>query len=133
MRVTLIQTLATEARDFSRTAQMMLGILEREAKAGDDFLVLPECVFSCIHAFLGTIRRPAALAAVPEFLRRVQKVAAENGVYIVLGIPEVRDGRLMNDAVVIGRDGSIIARASKSNLWHFDRQTFAAGEEFARL
>ena len=131
MRVTLIQTLATEARDFSRTAQMLLGILEREAKAGDDFLVLPECVFPAYMLSLEPSVAPAALAAVPEFLRRVRRVAAENGVYIVLGIPEVRDGRLMNDAVAIGRDGSIIARASKSNLWHFDRQTFAAGEEFA--
>lgn len=93
------------------------------AASGADLIVTPECT-----NFIGTNRTRQRDTLVPEeadpTLSRLRQVAAELGVWLVIGSLSVAtgsaDGRFANRCFVIGPDGAIVARYDKIHMFDVD-------------
>lgn len=60
----------------------------------------------------------------------VQKIAREEGIAIVAGLPEYEAGHFFNSAVFIDDSGAELGRYRKTHLFgSLDRSTFTAGEQ----
>ena len=87
-------------------------------------VVLPECLdLGWTSATAGELAQP-----VPGLVSdRLCKAAASTGIIVVAGLTE-RDGdRLFNAAIIVGADGTILAKHRKVNEMDFARKVYDAG------
>jgi predicted amidohydrolase len=61
-------------------------------------------------------------------VRRVEALAAELGMHIVFGMPELADGRVYNAAVVVGAGGTGPVVHRKAHLWGAEGKLFSRGD-----
>lgn len=125
MRLTVIQMLAADISQFKETSRRIQQKIKQACQQGADLILLPECAYPAY--MIGLEKEPCSLRALPEFLDKMSAMAAENKIYLVVGTALVEEGNLYNGAVVFNREGKLIAKACKSNLWHFDCKWFKAG------
>ena len=108
-----------------------LAAAARDAKdRGADLLVSPEMFVTGYN--IGD--RVAELAARP-LVEEVARVAAEAGIAVVAGLPELfGDGTVANTAVLVDADGTELARYRKTHLFSdLDRALFVAGDALGPL
>lgn len=113
MRASVIQT-DPRLGDVQRNLAECMAVIEREAAAGTDLLVFPECALSGYM-----LDEPTAWACAEPIpgpaTDALSEVGARTGVHCVMGLLE-RDGdRLRNTAVLVGPDG-IVGRYRKSHI-----------------
>lgn len=64
-------------------------------------------------------------------VRRMERVAADTGVQVVYGMPELGDGgRVHNSAVIVDPGGATTVAHRKAHLWGAEAKIFAPGDSF---
>lgn len=129
MKIALVQMLSDSIVNHRSTANRIEERIQKACEGHPDFIVLPECAYPSY--MLGSDEKACeeALAATGDLISSIKKLAKQNSVYIVIGLALENEGKLYNAALVFDREGKIINRAYKSNLWHFDEKWFEAGQE----
>ncbi|GHH38927.1 carbon-nitrogen hydrolase family protein [Lentzea cavernae] len=98
------------------------------AEAGARLLVTPEMSLSGYNIGRRTLRELAEPENGP-MCDEVARIAAESGVAIVHGWPELDGERVHNSVRVVGADGTGLATYRKTHLFGaLDRSSFSAGE-----
>ncbi|MGE5580542.1 MAG: nitrilase-related carbon-nitrogen hydrolase [Bacillota bacterium] len=129
VRVALIQHRAYDVDNSSQGLDAVLSLLEHAGRSGIDLAVLPECSFP--GYYLGLRGNPHKAAEGWErALGAFRDVARRRKFNLVAGIAEEDGAKLYNSAFLIGRDGTILGRARKTFLWHFDEKWFSPGDEY---
>ena len=128
MKLALLQLEGFHIADHEKAYQNILAKLEEACQTDADLILLPECSYPgyLMGAVVDTSWEPRLF----ELLETVSQKAAAYGKYIAIGVSYPEDGKLYNSAVVFDRKGTRLGRWDKSNLFHFDRQWFTAGEKF---
>ena len=121
--VASIQVFAHEAVEFERRWPHIAALVEEAAAAGAKLIVAPE---GTVPGYvIGTDPvEPALLSSVAE---HIGLVATKYGATIVYGSAYVENGMIFNTGTVVGPSGSVLGRAEKQLLWHFDERWFARG------
>ncbi|MBN1341666.1 MAG: hypothetical protein JXQ73_03250 [Phycisphaerae bacterium] len=104
-------------------------IIRGAGQFGVDLLVLPECAYPAYH-----LRSRAVYDALPLLGHEglLQLLSAETRaakLHLAIGVVEPRQGRLYNNAVLIGPSGNLIGAYSKQFLWDYDHDYFTPGSE----
>jgi 5-aminopentanamidase len=95
---------------------------------GAELLVTPEMFLTGYDLGPDTATRVRALA--PGLTERVQPIAREHGLALLVGLPEVEGDDCFNTAVFVGPDGEVLGRHRKVHLFtDFDRDVFTAGDQ----
>lgn len=128
-----------EPKMMDKTANLakIEDMARRAALAGAELIVFPECCLSGYPVTPELSRQVMALAEEvhgprrgPSVLR-LERLAAEVGADLVVGLPE-RDGdTVANTAVVVSASDGVVGAHRKAHLWVADREFFTAGEGFA--
>ena len=126
MKLTVIQLLADDINRFQNTSHRIQQKIREACQEGADLILLPECAYPAY--MIGLEKEPDSLSNIPDFLSRMSELAAGNQVYLAVGTAMFEDGVLYNGVAVFDRSGEMIAKAYKSNLWHFDGKWFSQGE-----
>ncbi len=143
LRLALLQLPAFELADHEAAWAELLRRID-EAVAGSsagapDLIVLPEASYPAYYLHSREAYDAAGVLADEEVERAIGERAARHGCAIAVGLVQrggdaaPDDGRLVNTAVLFGRDGRVAARQPKRFLWHFDRHWFAPGEAGAPI
>ncbi len=119
--VSCVQNRAT--KDLEETLNRAEELTRQAAADGAKMICLPE-FFGCLHVDdAGLFTAPGAEADHPA-LARFRAVAAELGVWMVMGSVAISgedaDGRLRNRSFVLDADGGIVARYDKIHLFDVD-------------
>ena len=126
MKLTIIQLLADDINRFRNTSDRIQQKIREACQSGTDLILLPECAYPAY--MIGMEEEPESLRNIPGFLTRMSELAAKNRVYLAVGTAMSEGGSLYNGVAVFNRSGEMIAKAYKSNLWHFDGKWFSQGE-----
>ncbi len=110
-----------------------LALLARIANAagdkGADLLIVPELFLTGYAIGAAEIARLTEPLDGPS-LAEVARIARTASLAIILGFPEQADGQVFNSAVVINRDGHVVACYRKTHLFgDVDRDQFAEGTD----
>ena len=115
-KLALAQTTSTD--DFAHNLAVAEAMIPQAAAAGADILAFPE-----VFLFIGAARRKLELAEPLEgpTVSRFREAAARYRMMLLLGSvhekPEQDDSRVYNTAVLIGRDGEMLAAYRKLKLF----------------
>ena len=103
-----------------------LRVAARAAKSGGgDLLITPELFLTGYN-----IGKEMFELAKQELLQMVQQVAREEGIAMIVGLPEHEDGRFYNSAMFLDEFGAVLGRYRKTHLFgSLDRNSFARGEQ----
>jgi predicted amidohydrolase len=107
----------------ANTAELFRAI-EEAAKAKCDVVLLPEC---SLAGWLSDSARSAAEEIPGETTRKIAEAAKRHQMAIVAGIEEREGTRIYNSAVMIGRDGAIVAKHRKINELEIGLQVYTRG------
>lgn len=137
MRIACIQTPAFALHQAPEAARYLLGAVDEALRLSSrpDLLLLPEVCYPAYYLKGVTSaaeldERLAALGAptTDEFAGLLGQKAREGGVYVCAGLALARpDGALENAMLLLDRTGTVVSRAGKQFLWHFDACWFAPG------
>ena len=131
MKAAIIQMTVTPGQIAANEAKAM-AMAEEAARAGSDFIVLPELWSSGYD--LGHLAEFAVPLADHGGIAKMQRLAKEYGIFIAAGsVATVKDGAYYNTAVLIDADGEIIGMYDKSHLFPLglqEDQYFTAGRDF---
>jgi len=101
--------------------------IERAAKSGAKLIALPECALSGYPPLHHTEPPDIDLVRIAELNGEVAKIAAANKIWVVLGTIVMSSQGMLNSALVIARDGSIVGRYDKMHLMSGDKKFFVPG------
>ena len=114
MKLALYQGSGT-ASDVLANLALLAHVAEKAANQGADFLVLPELFLTGYN-----ISDDAWRLAEPKdgpSIRQTAKIALDCKIAILLGYSEVSEGHFYNSAVLIDRDGHVVANYRKVHLF----------------
>jgi len=121
--VACVQLRAHDRNDFAARWPTIYERIADAARLGARLIVVPE---GTLPAYvLGA--EPVAPESLEPAVRALRSLARQRGVTIVYGGAHVEDGRTVNAAVAIDRDGEIAGASAKRFLWHFDRRWYGTG------
>ena len=127
MKVGCVQLQARNLPEYPEAAQDVYAAI-RQYGLSHDLLVFPECAYPGYFLYPESLREEALLGA-PAFVAEVARLALVYDTYVAVGVAECGlDGELRNNLVFIDRKGTILARAPKQHLWHFDTEWFREGD-----
>lgn len=127
MRLMLAQT-APRWGDVPANLVALEALCRQASAAGADLLALPELALSGYNVFarLDEFAEPEG----GPIARRLAELAAEHGLFLVVGLAQRQaDGRLTNTAVLIDDHGERLATYHKRQLWDREHAVFAAGDD----
>lgn len=128
IKVALVQHRAYDVDNSSQGLDAVLSLLEDAGRDSVDLAVLPECSYP--GYYLGLRGDPhKAAEGWEKALGAFRDIARKHKFNLVAGIAEKDGANLYNSAFLVGRDGTILGRARKSFLWHFDDRWFTPGSE----
>jgi predicted amidohydrolase len=104
--------------DLRANVAKVKGFLADCAAKKVQIVAFPECAVSSYDSAAIVALTPADIAAAEK---EIAAACREHGIAAVVGIPELRDGRLFNCALIINAQGEIIARHDKVQLVGQDR------------
>jgi len=124
MIVGLYQT-NSPAGDTSAGLTMLDAALAEAAGVGVDMLVLPELF---LPGYVAATTQPDA---VTDMVPQIRALVAEHGVALTIGLAERAGGTLCNSALSFDRDGAVLARYAKIQLFGPDEQAvFTPGDAY---
>jgi predicted amidohydrolase len=121
--VASVQPLAHDIEDFDHRWPRLVASIEEAAARGAKLIVVPEG--SVPGYVIGSL--PVNVSDLDCAAAHIARIAREHGATIVYGTAHVEDGATYNTGTVVGPDGTILGRAEKQLLWHFDERWFARG------
>ncbi len=128
MKLAIYQGSGT-ASDVLANLTLLARVAEKAANQGADFLVLPELFLTGYN-----IGDDAWRLAEPKdgpLVRQTVKIAQDCKIAILLGYCEVSEGRFYNSAVLIDRDGHLVANYRKIHLFGpEERRLFVPGNQW---
>ncbi|WP_175059176.1 nitrilase-related carbon-nitrogen hydrolase [Thermococcus sp. 2319x1] len=65
-----------------------------------------------------------------ETVRQLANIARKESIYIIAPIPELRNSKIYNSAVIIGSTGNILGSYAKTHLWLKEKEYFTPGDKF---
>ena len=103
-----------------------LRVAARAAKSGGgELLITPELFLTGYN-----IGEEMFELAKQELLQMVQQVAREEGIAMIVGLPEHEEGRFYNSVMFLDEFGAVLGRYRKTHLFgSLDRFSFARGEQ----
>lgn len=129
MRLALIQMKANDVKDYEKCAEHILEMINYAAEKKPDFVLLPECAYpGYIIDEKENLKK--ALEKEVVFLEELKNIAKEKKTYIAIGIVTEEEGKIENSAVVINKEGNIIHKHVKSNMWHCDSDFYVSGDKY---
>ena len=128
MKLALIQLEAHNIADHEAAFQAILARVQEACQTDADMIVLPECAYP--GYLMGAAVDDSWKPKLEELLAAMSQMSATAGKYIAIGVSYADGDKLYNSAFVYDRKGVCLGRWDKSNLFHFDRQWFTAGERF---
>jgi len=121
--VACVQLRAHDRNDFTARWPVIYERIADAARLGARLIIVPE---GTLPAYvLGA--EPVAPESLEPAVRALRSLARQREVTIVYGGAHVEDGRTVNAAVAIDRDGEIAGASAKRFLWHFDRRWYGTG------
>jgi len=113
---------------------LMAETAERAAAKGARLLVMPEMILSGYHIGREAVAENAEAMDGPS-ARRAAKIAESQGTALLYGYPERgEDGSIYNAAILIDRDGRILANHRKNHLFgDIDQNAFSPGDQSVTL
>lgn len=121
--VAVLQTAGTPSEIDANLAELRSAAL-LAADRGADLLVTPEMFLTGYH-----VPRPFTDLVDRDLLASVQTVAAETGVALVVGGPEITPDGVYNAAFCVGADGAVLTVYRKAHLFgDLDRASFLSGD-----
>ena len=107
----------------------MIKFLKDGAKREADLLVLPElCDTGYVFRSEEEVRMLSEVVPEGRTTKALADLAEEENLCIVAGLPEKKDGRFFNSAILVGPDG-FIAVYRKAHLFDEEKLWFAQGED----
>ncbi|MGF1430705.1 carbon-nitrogen hydrolase family protein [Kitasatospora sp. LaBMicrA B282] len=129
VRIAAWQPTATPTDDVPAALARLRETARAAAAGGARVLVTPELYLTGYQRAPRRLRELAEPADGP-LAGQVAKIAAECGIALLYGWPEVSGGAVYNAVQLVDRDGSSLARYRKAHLFgDFDRAAFAPGAE----
>jgi predicted amidohydrolase len=98
--------------------------VEEAARARCDVLALPEC---SLAGWLSSSARSAAEVIPGPLTQKFKEAAKRHKMAIIAGLEEREGGRLYNSAVMLDRDGEILARHRKINELEIGLEVYSRG------
>jgi predicted amidohydrolase len=98
--------------------------LDEAAAAKCDVIALPECTLA---GWLSSSARSAAEVIPGALTQKLKETAKRHGMAIVVGLEEREGGRVYNSAVMLDRDGEILARHRKLNELEIGLEVYSRG------
>ena len=131
MRVALMQT--NPSSDVDHNVGRLRDALEIAARQGADVLVTPE-MFLSGYAIGPDATRAAAEPIDGALVENVMTAAADAGVAVVTGLPELADRRVFNCAILVSSTGELLTSYRKSHLYgELDRSQYLAGDRLGEV
>lgn len=100
----------------------------REAKNSSDIIIFPETCFSGFPTDANAADFAQTLD--DEIVKTLEKEAKANGIAVLAGICEVKEGAYYNSAIFIDPERGHIATYRKTHMWLTDRGLFTPGDRF---
>lgn len=110
--------------DKKANVEEMFRCIEEAGRAHCDVLVLPEC---SLAGWLSSSARSAAEVIPGPFTQKLKEAAKRLGMAIVAGLEEREGSRLYNSAIMLDRDGEILARHRKINELEIGLEIYSKG------
>lgn len=128
MKVAIFQG-PESARDVAGNLALMAEVAKDAAAAGARLLILPEMFLTGYHIGPDAVAQLAETASGPS-AERSAAIARETGIALLYGYPEHgADGRVFNAALLIDRNGKMLANHRKTHLFgDIDKNAFAPGD-----
>lgn len=105
----------TELRSAARTAKV----------GGSELLITPELFLTGYN-----IGNEMFELAKQDLLRKVQEIAREEGIAVIVGLPEHEEGRFYNTVAFLDENGAVLGHYRKTHLFgSLDRNAFTPGEQ----
>ncbi len=101
--------------------------IERAARSGAKLIAFPECALPGYPSYYDVAAGDINHVRIAEFNAEVCDVAAANDIWVILGTIVMSSEGLLNSALVIANDGSIVGRYDKLHLMPDDKHFFAPG------
>jgi len=117
------QVKVTMGDKAANVAELVQGIQEA-ARSKCDVVVFPEC---SLAGWLSSQARNAAEGIPGELTRKLQALAKRHQMAIVVGLEEREGSRVYNSAVMLDRDGEILARHRKINELEIGLEVYSRG------
>ena len=128
MKLSLIQLRGRDIEAHAETMRHILALTEQACQMQTDLILLPECAYP--GYFIGQAADDGWRDGVSALTASLQALAKRYRKYIAAGLAFPEGERLFNSLLVWNREGALIHRADKSNLWHFDAKWFTPGVSF---
>ena len=128
MKLALGQMRAVSGDTAANLKRMETMILEA-AEKGADLICFPELSYTGYFVRKEELWRLAEPQDGP-FVRRLQKLAKEQEIWIAAGFAEREGDALYNSCVLINRQGVTAGISRKVNLWKSEKHRFKSGETF---
>ncbi|MBC7094448.1 nitrilase-related carbon-nitrogen hydrolase [Thermococcus sp.] len=98
---------------------------------GADIVALPELFITGYDLdTIGKDLHKLAETQNGETIKQLAEIARKENVYIIAPIPEIRDSKIYNSAVMIGNKGDVLGVYSKTHLWLKEKDYFTPGNTF---
>jgi predicted amidohydrolase len=111
--------------DKAHNLRTVFGAIEAAGQAQCDVIVLPEC---SLTGWLSPAAKTEAEPLPGKLTRSLARLARKHQLAIVVGLEERAGDKLYNTAVLIGRDGKLIARHRKINELDIGLQLYSKGD-----
>lgn len=129
MRIALIQMKANDIKDYEKCAEHILKMINYAAEKKPDMVLLPECAYpGYIIDDKESLKK--ALEKEESFLEKLKSAAKEKKTYIAIGMVTEEEGKTENSAVVINKEGNIVYKHVKSNMWHCDSDFYVSSDKY---
>lgn len=114
--------------DRAANAAAIFRAIQAASEAGCDLVALPEC---SLAGWLSSEARRIAEEIPGPFTNEISTLAQRLGIAVAVGMEERCGERIYNTAVLIGRDGEIVARHRKINELGIGLSLYTRGESLS--
>ena len=112
-----------------RNLETVLTMARRAARQGAQIVMTPECALS---GFMNTPKEREIAESIPgPAIEKLAALASELGIFLLVGMPELKDDQFLNAMAVIGKDGSLMGVFRKVHLNKYEAPVgWRNGSEF---
>ena len=94
--------------------EKVMTMAQEAAERGAQIVMTPECALS---GFMNTPQEREIAETIPgPATKELSSLASELGIYLLVGLPELKDNQFHNAMAVMGRDGSLMGVFRKVHL-----------------
>lgn len=113
--------------DLESNLSRIESAIGRASAEGARLIALPECAVSGYPPLCCKSAREIDIARIAEINDCVRAIAAENGIWVVVGTIISGENGLLNSALVISSSGELMGRYDKMHLMPMDKKYFVPG------